>query len=246
MRNLLFSLVVPALLVAPATAAAGELKFSLNGGLVTLVADDVPLAEILAEWARVGQTKIVNGEQIFTRVTLHIENTPEKKALDIVLRSAAGYMAAERVTPVAGGSAFDSIMILPTSRAPAGSPIMSAPPAPFAPRPVVPVPDVDDDMPMGAVPPGMNAQPVPGDPTQQQPPAYPGQPFPGQPQVQPQPGQPQAPLTAPRPGMLVPPPQQPVPFGAPRPGMPTPNMPGGPGGVPNPNLPGGGGGGGGQ
>ena len=209
MRKLFFCLVIPALLALPRAASAGELKLTMNNGLVTLVADDVPLSMVLAEWSRQGQTKIVNGEQIFTRVTLRIENAPERKALDILLRSAAGYIAAERATPMAGASAFDRIMILPTSRPPANSgPIMATPPPTFAPRPMAqPVPDADDDPP-GAIPPGVVPPPGVG-------PGNPPMPSNTMPGMSPQP---QGPLTAPRPGMLpAPPPQQPVPFGAPRP-----------------------------
>ncbi|HVL67123.1 MAG TPA: hypothetical protein VM364_07655 [Vicinamibacterales bacterium] len=232
MRKLFLSLVIPVLLALPSKAFAGELKLSINGGLVTLIAEDVPLSAILAEWGRVGQTKIVNGEQIFTRVSFHIENMPERRALDIILRSAAGYMAAERPVPVAGASAFDRIMILPTSRPPANTaPIMTAPPPAFAPPRPTPVPEAIEDDPMsvpppGVMPPGMN----------------PNQPNPNQ-MMPPQPGMqaPQGPLTAPRPGQLpAPAPQQPVPFGAPRPG-------GGPGGVgPGGTNPGGSGGSGAQ
>ena len=198
MRKLLFSLGVAAFLATPSAAAADELKVSMNGGLVTIIADDVPLSSVLAEWARIGQTKVVNGEQIFTRVTFHIVDMPERKALDIVLRSVAGYMTAERQTAIAGASAFDRIMILPTSRPPANSgPIMNAPPV-FNARPAAPpVPEVDDDPP-GVTPPGM-------------PPGMTPQNAPG---MTPQP-QPQGPLTAPRPGPLPTSPQQPVPFGAP-------------------------------
>jgi hypothetical protein len=202
MRKLLFPLVFAAILAAPSVAAA-ELKVSMNGGLVTIIADDVPLSSVLAEWARVGQTKVVNGEQIFTKVTLHIVDMPERKALDIVLRSVAGYMAAERSVVMANASAFDRIMILPTSRPPANSgPIMNNAPPMFTPRPAAPpVPEVDDDppgvAPPGMMPPGMNPQNVP-------------QNVPGM-----GPQQPQGPLTSPRPGPLPTSPQQPVPFGTP-------------------------------
>ena len=199
MRKFLSFLAVAAFLATPSGADARELKVSMNGGLITIIADDVPLSSVLAEWARIGQTKVVNGEQIFTRVTFHIVDMPERKAIDIVLRSVAGYMTAERATPLAGASAFDRIMILPTSRPPANSgPIMNAPPG-FAPRPAAPpVPEVDDDPPgvtPPGMPPGMTPQNVPG--------------------MGPQPQQPQGPLTSPRPGPLPTSPQQPVPFGAP-------------------------------
>jgi hypothetical protein len=206
MRTLVLLFAIPALLALPARAEAGELKLTIQNGLVTLIADEVPISTILAEWARVGKTRIVNGDQVFTPVTLQIIDTPERKALDILLRSVAGYMVAERPTVLAGASAFDRIMILPTSRAPANiAPLSSPAPVFTPPRPVQapPVPDMDDEEPVvvpGAPQPGMQPQPGPPGPGMQ--------PAPG--------GQPQAPLTAPRPGPLPqPPPQQPVPFGSP-------------------------------
>jgi hypothetical protein len=217
MRKLFPAFVLAAVLALPAPASA-ELRLTMEGGMVTLIAKDVPLATIMAEWAKIGQTNIVNGDKIFTPVTLQLENVPERKALDILLRNAAGYMLAERPTLVAGVSAFDRIMILPTSRPPANAPpLQPTTPQPFAPpRPMpMPVPVQDDQEP--DVPqqnPGMQPQP--------------GMAQPGQANT------PQAPLTAPRPGMLTPPPQQPVPFGVPRPGG---------GGTPDPTRPGGGGGG---
>lgn len=220
----LFPAFVLAVLVIPAPASA-QLTLTMDGGMVTLNAKDVPLSTIMAEWAKVGKTNIVNGDKIFAPVTLQLENVPEKKALDILLRNAAGYMLAERAAPVAGASAFDRIMILPTSRPPANAPpLQPTMPQPFAPpRPMpVPVPVQDDQEP------GQQNVPQQNPGMQQPPPGM--QPQPGVPQ-----GQPQAPLTAPRPGMLTPPPQQPVPFGAPRPGGGAPTNP--------PRPPGGGGGG---
>lgn len=199
MRKFFLLFVLPALLAVPARADAGELKLSMQNGLVTLIADDVPLSVVLAEWARIGKTQIVNGDKVFTPVTLQIIDQPERKALDILLRSVAGYMVAERPTIVADASVFDRIMILPTSRPPANVGPLSSPAPVFSqPRPIPtqPVPDMDDEEPVvippqGAQQPGM--QPQPG--------AQPGM-------------TPQGPLTAPRPGPL-PQPQQPVPFGSP-------------------------------
>ena len=62
MRKFHLLFVIPALLALATPASAGEFKLSIQNGLVTLTADDVPLSAIMAEWARVGQTEIVNGE----------------------------------------------------------------------------------------------------------------------------------------------------------------------------------------
>lgn len=222
MRMFFSAFVLAAALVVPATASA-QLTLTMEGGLVTLVAKDVPLSMVMAEWAKVGRTNILNGDKILTPVTLQLERVPERKALDILLRGAAGYMLAERATPLAGASTFDRIMILPTSRPPANAPpLQQQSPQPFAPpRPMpMPVQVQDEDEPRPANLPVPN-QTQPGQPGT----AQPGAAQPGVPNV------PQAPLTAPRPGMLPPPPQQPVPFGAPRPGGGgTPTTPAGSGG----------------
>jgi len=201
-------------------AAAGDLKLTLSNGRVTLIAQDVPLRQILDEWARVGQTTIVNGDKLTgPALTLQLIDRPEREVLDLLLRSASGYIAAQRQVSIAGASVFDRVMILPVSRGPVG-PVANTPTA-FNNRPVtmqqmpMPVPDDDDPvvepqvMPAGAVPPPVPTANVPG---MMQSPAN------GQSPV----------LTAPRPGMLpAPPPGQPNPYGAPTvPGTIVPSVPG--------------------
>ncbi|MDQ3417319.1 MAG: hypothetical protein M3541_00785 [Acidobacteriota bacterium] len=208
MSKFLFCLVIPAVFAFPAATSAGELKLSIKDGLVTLIAQDVPLSMVMAEWAKVGQTRVVNGEKILTPVTLQLVDVPERRALDIILRSASGYMLAERPAAVANASVFDRILILPTSRPPANSPVTAPPPA-FNQRPIQVVPTQDMEEPMPDQPPPGPAPMPPGYVPNMQPQA--------------QPGQPGGPLTAPRPGPL-PQPQQPIPFGAP------PKPPGGGGG----------------
>lgn len=202
-------------------AAAGELKLTLGEGRATLIAQDVPLRQILAEWARIGKITIVNGEKLTgPNVTLQLVDRPEREVLEVLLRSASGYIAAERAISLAGASVFDRVMILPTSRGPVGV-ASTQPPSQFQ-RPNMPQPQpmpmVEDDEPVEtppAIPPGIGGQPfgVPGF----QPPGQPGQ------QTQPV-------LTSPRPGMLPPPPAgQPNPYG---PAVLPPGVrpPGGPGG----------------
>ena len=50
--------------LAVAPAARAEVQFSIRNGRVTIVAKDATIRQILAEWARVGKTKIVNAERI--------------------------------------------------------------------------------------------------------------------------------------------------------------------------------------
>jgi hypothetical protein len=234
--------------LSASAAAAGDLKLSIANGRVTLMAQDVPVRQILAEWARVGKTTIINADKIVgPSVTLQLVDQPEREALEILLRTGqspvAGYVAAPRSVVALDASQYDRIMILPTSRPPAFT--ASAPPPPQFSRPPQPV--NDDDQPVGDIapmvppqaPPGITypGQNVPGQnvpPQQMQPQNVPGQPqmAPGQP---PQPSQ--QPTTAPRPGMLptVPGVQPTNPYGTPTAPLPPgvrPPGPGGPGGGP--------------
>ena len=180
------------------SAAAGELKLTINNGLVTVIAEDVPISRILSEWGRIGQTKIVNGEKLMTMVTLELVDVPEKTALDVVLRSASGYLAARRAEPLPGASAFDRIMILPFSQPPANSapmPTAQTMPQPFVNRPVMATTDFDD--PSQALPPG--AGQLQGNVPQTLP-------TPGMLPQSPTPNGQQPQTTAPRPGFLPPPP----------------------------------------
>jgi hypothetical protein len=215
-----FSTLLFSTLLVPAAAGAGDLRLSIANGRVTIVAQDVSIRQILDEWGRVGETKVVGAERLTgPSVTLELNDVPEGRALETLLRSASGYIAKPRSGTV-GASSFDRILIMPASRPPAMS--AAAPTFNARPQPTVVMPNVviDDDEPNGVMPPGMPPPP---------------QQFPGQPPVQPgmQPGQavPAMP-TLTRPGMLPPPapnvpgnpyqtnPQQPIirPPGVPGPG----------------------------
>src|SRR5262245_25725026 len=100
MRAVWTSLVVLAL---AAPASAQQLKMSFNQGLVSVDATQVPVRQILAEWAKLGGTKVVNGERVTgSPVTLKLVDVPEAQALEIILRNVAGYMAAPRAAASAG------------------------------------------------------------------------------------------------------------------------------------------------
>jgi hypothetical protein len=101
------------LLASPATA---DVRLTISNGQVTLSAKDATVRQILAEWARVGQTTIVNAERVAgSQVTLELANVSEEQALDIILRSVSGYLAAPRSVSVANASRYDRILVLPTS-----------------------------------------------------------------------------------------------------------------------------------
>ncbi len=107
--------------VAPAQAQAVKVRF--HDGLVTLSAQNAPLRAILAEWARLGGTTIVNGERVAgTPLTLELSGVPERQAIDILLRTVSGYMAAPRAADKPGASVYDRILILATSTAPRNPP----------------------------------------------------------------------------------------------------------------------------
>jgi len=133
--------------LAVVPAARAEVQFSIHNGRVTIVAKDATVRQILAEWARVGKTKIVNAERIpGGPVTLELKDVPEADALDVLLRTLSGYIAAPRASLAADASLYDSIAVMPTVAS--AAPRTSAPssgPAPFSPPPVFNQNDDDAD-----------------------------------------------------------------------------------------------------
>ncbi|MEP7116297.1 MAG: hypothetical protein ABI880_01870 [Acidobacteriota bacterium] len=102
-------------------AWAQQLSLDIRDGLVTMSATNVPVRQVLEEWAKVGGTRVIGAERVSgPALTLSLEGVPEGKALDIILRGAAGFMAAARTVPGTGRSVYDRIMVLATSTPPAG------------------------------------------------------------------------------------------------------------------------------
>ena len=117
MRTLVLVLTLASL--TPLAAEAQKLTLTMRDGLVTLDATDVPLRQVLDEWARIGDVTIVNADKVIgTTVTLMMPDVPERRALDALLRGVSGYMLTARPTGSAGLSAYDRILILPTSSVP--------------------------------------------------------------------------------------------------------------------------------
>lgn len=129
-------------LLGSVPAPAQQMKLEIRDGRVTLDAQNVPVRQILAEWARIGGARIVNGDKVVgAPVTLQLTDVSERQALDIILRSVSGYMLAARQAGSVGASAFDRILILPTSSAPrSGSAPGPAPAASGFPQPGMPRP----------------------------------------------------------------------------------------------------------
>jgi hypothetical protein len=134
-----FALTVMFAVVAGPASAQQTVNLQFNGGQVTLSAQNAPVRTILAEWARLGGATIVNGERVAgPPVTLELSGVPERQALDVLLRSVAGYIVAPRPAGSQGASAFDRIVILPTSvapRIPAPAAAAASGPRPTLPRP---------------------------------------------------------------------------------------------------------------
>lgn len=148
-RALQFSLTLALALAFAAPASAQAVKLEFRDGRVTLNAQNAPIRTILAEWSRLGGTTIVNGDRVAgAPVTIELSGVSERQALDILLRNVSGYLVAARQVPRAGASAFDRILIVPTSTAPraAAAPAF-APPAPPPQRPQPqPQPQQEDDL----------------------------------------------------------------------------------------------------
>jgi hypothetical protein len=220
--GLVLSCAVVCCLVAGAPAFA-DVQVTMQDGRVSVVAKDATLRQILTEWARVGQTKVVNVERIpGAPMTIELREVPEAQALEILLRSLSGYMAATRHAQAPNLSRFDRIVVMPTVAAARQPVAAGAPPPPpvFQAQPMAPQvmqpadPNDDDERPQqppnpGAQRPVFNAFPQPQivNPNG----AAPGAQPPGEPQV---PSPPSAFPTAPPgvavPGMIVPAPQPPV------------------------------------
>lgn len=125
--------------LAAADARAQNVSLTFADGRVTLRTQNASARQILAEWARQADVKVVGAERLSgPPLTIQLENVPESTALEVVLRNASGYILAPRAAGERGRSLIDRIFVLPVSTA------SSAPPAPqrragpptFAPPPV--------------------------------------------------------------------------------------------------------------
>ena len=71
------------LVLTAAAASAQQVQLTISNGRVSLFARDATLRQILTEWSRVGQTKIVNLERIpGGPLTLQLVDQPEDQALE--------------------------------------------------------------------------------------------------------------------------------------------------------------------
>lgn len=131
---------VAASLVAATMAAAVQtphvgadgIGVAIENGRVTLSANEASLSDVLAEWSRVGGTRFVGGDRLGgNTVTLHLVDADEAEALRLLLRSAAGYVAAPRRRGTAGAARYDRVTILAartTSARPPAVDVAATPP----------------------------------------------------------------------------------------------------------------------
>jgi hypothetical protein len=134
---------------------------------VSIVAKDATVRQILTEWARIGQTKIVNVERIpGAPITIELTNVPESQALDVLLRALSGYITARRPVDAANLSQFDRIIIMPTLASARPAPSSAPPPPVFQPgpqfnqQPIVGDDEPDEPRPPPTVPGPLNRGPV--------------------------------------------------------------------------------------
>jgi hypothetical protein len=113
--NALFRFSAAAGLVALTSSAAfaQQVQLTIKDGRVTLKTENATVRQILDEWTRIGQTKIVNADKVTgTPLTLTLIDVPEREALDVVMRQAAGYAVVERNGDAPNSSMFDRILVM--------------------------------------------------------------------------------------------------------------------------------------
>lgn len=130
-------------LLSWALPVSAQVKLEFRNGRVNLSAQNAPIRTILAEWARLGGTRIVNGEKIGgAPVTLELTGVTERQAMDVLLRNTAGYIIAAREAGATSASSMGSILILATSTAPRQA---ATPPPASSARTRVPDPEPEPD-----------------------------------------------------------------------------------------------------
>ena len=149
MRKQIFCLVCGlAFLGTAAAASAGELSVKIANGRATVIAKDVPIRQILAEWAKVGETKVVGRENAGRPGHARARRRPGKGSPGHPAPHGRGIHRRATSGQLAGASQYDRVIILATSRPPAATASM-APPAFGRPavQPIIQPPPDDDGEP---------------------------------------------------------------------------------------------------
>ncbi len=141
-------------LSASLAAAGGSVQLTLADGRVWLTARHATVQQILAEWTRLGGTRVDNaGSLPIDALDLELSGVSEAQALEVLLRD-ANVVIVGRWQPSAKASHIERILI-----APPGHQLPELPPEPVA------APDATSLAASSPVQPiiGLNGQPVPDD-----------------------------------------------------------------------------------
>lgn len=121
MHRTLFAVALSVVIAAPAFAQQ-PLKLSFHDGRVSVDATSVPVRTILDQWSKIGGTKVIGADRITgAPMTVKLVNVTEAQALETILKSVAGYMAAPRNASTTGPSMYDRILVMATTSAPAAA-----------------------------------------------------------------------------------------------------------------------------
>lgn len=160
-RQLAAALFVSAAIVA----SPPRLQVAFDKGRISLVAHGVTVQQVLREWARVGSTVIEHVDAAPTAtVDIELNEVAEQEALDVLLRSAKGFIVSAAASPGPKASRFGLILIVgsgdasplqPESSRAAATPALSYYPPPAQPAAVrrligtdgLPVPDDQEGAP---------------------------------------------------------------------------------------------------
>jgi len=105
---------------APPTAPTA-VQLSIHDGRVWLKTERATIADILAEWARVGRTQIINSEALpAIPMTVDLQDVTELEALGVITRATGGFMTVSRNGADTDGAAalsqFSRVVILAAAR----------------------------------------------------------------------------------------------------------------------------------
>jgi hypothetical protein len=140
-----FAAALPMWLLACLPVSA-ETRVTIAGGRITVIAKDATAQQILAEWARVGGMTVVNLESLpGGPLTIELTSVSEREALEVLMRSARGYIVTARDTPDDTHSSFERILVMPSG----STTVVAAAPAPSRPAPFLD--DIDTLPPPGVV-----------------------------------------------------------------------------------------------
>jgi hypothetical protein len=123
MRAAILSSAIIAIALGSLVAAQPRpVHVSFDGGRVTIVATDALLADVLAEWSRVGGALIIGADRLPpVRASVNFTGVDEQTAINAIIGSAAGFVVAARDPSSAGVSMFARLVIVSGS-VPAAAP----------------------------------------------------------------------------------------------------------------------------